>query len=103
MSPVRVGVWGTGTWGEKHARVYEALLRQELDAAPEDAAEDQVDRRVELFFFDTEFGIVPKPPGKNSPKGSARSSGSPPRGCSTCFAVTPIRTAPRPRSVRWAS
>jgi hypothetical protein len=42
-----------------------------LDTAPRDGVDDQVDRRVELFFFDEEFGIVPKPPGKNSPKGSA--------------------------------
>ncbi len=25
MEPVRVGVWGVGVWGEKHARVYRAL------------------------------------------------------------------------------
>jgi predicted dehydrogenase len=25
MEPVRVGVWGVGVWGEKHARVYHAL------------------------------------------------------------------------------
>ncbi|OGF15278.1 MAG: hypothetical protein A2W00_06740 [Candidatus Eisenbacteria bacterium RBG_16_71_46] len=25
MEPVRVGVWGVGVWGEKHARVYQAL------------------------------------------------------------------------------
>jgi predicted dehydrogenase len=25
MNPVRVGVWGVGVWGEKHARVYAAL------------------------------------------------------------------------------
>jgi flagellar motor protein MotB len=41
-----------------------------LDTAPEDEARDQLDRRVELFFFDKEFGINPKPPGKNSRKGS---------------------------------
>ena len=28
--PVRVGVWGVGTWGEKHARVYSALPGAEL-------------------------------------------------------------------------
>ena len=44
---------------------------EQLDSAPEDGTEDQVDRRVELFFFDKEFGVIPKPPGKNSPKGSA--------------------------------
>src|SRR5689334_9682262 len=30
MQPVRVGVWGVGVWGEKHARVYEALPEAEL-------------------------------------------------------------------------
>jgi predicted dehydrogenase len=25
MRPVRVGVWGVGVWGEKHARVYQAI------------------------------------------------------------------------------
>jgi hypothetical protein len=44
---------------------------EELDAAPADGREDQVDRRVELFFFDKEFGIVPPAPGKNSPKGGS--------------------------------
>jgi hypothetical protein len=43
-----------------------------LDAAAADAKEDALDRRVELFFFDSEFGIVPKPPGPNSPKGSTQ-------------------------------
>ncbi len=43
---------------------------QELDLNPEDDKEDQVDRRVELFFFDAEFGILPEPPGKNSRNGS---------------------------------
>ncbi len=42
-----------------------------LDAAPEDDKRDPIDRRVELFFFDPEFGIVPKPPGQNSKAGSA--------------------------------
>jgi len=42
----------------------------DLDAAPEDQQEDAADRRVELFFFDAEFGIQPPPPGKNSQKGS---------------------------------
>jgi predicted dehydrogenase len=28
--PVRVGVWGAGAWGEKHARVYETLPTAEL-------------------------------------------------------------------------
>ncbi|MBI1799413.1 MAG: Gfo/Idh/MocA family oxidoreductase [Candidatus Eisenbacteria bacterium] len=30
MKPVRVGVWGVGTWGEKHARVYHALEEADL-------------------------------------------------------------------------
>lgn len=46
-------------------------LNEELDPLAPDATEDPVDRRVELFFFDGEFGILPRPPGKNSKKGSA--------------------------------
>ncbi|MBN2194632.1 MAG: OmpA family protein [Polyangiaceae bacterium] len=42
----------------------------QLDSAPADDRRDQLDRRVELFFFDSEFGIVPPPPGKNSRAGS---------------------------------
>lgn len=38
----------------------------ELDPNPRDSTADPVDRRVELFFFDAEFGIQPPPPGKNS-------------------------------------
>jgi outer membrane protein OmpA-like peptidoglycan-associated protein len=45
--------------------------REELDANPLDEKRDQGDRRVELFFFDPEFGITPPPPGKNSKPGSA--------------------------------
>lgn len=30
MEPVRVGVWGVGAWGEKHARVYAASPAAEL-------------------------------------------------------------------------
>ena len=30
MERVRVGVWGAGAWGEKHARIYEALPGVEL-------------------------------------------------------------------------
>ena len=30
MDGVRVGVWGAGAWGEKHARVYQALPEAEL-------------------------------------------------------------------------
>lgn len=43
---------------------------EQVDAAAEDEKEDALDRRVELFFFEPEFGIVPKPQGKNSPKHS---------------------------------
>ncbi|MEO7033656.1 MAG: hypothetical protein ABI548_07225 [Polyangiaceae bacterium] len=43
---------------------------EELDDAPADEKADPVDRRVELFFFDPEFGITPPPPGKNSARGS---------------------------------
>ena len=42
----------------------------DLDSAPADGKEDRLDRRVELFFFDAEFGIRPPPPGENSKKGS---------------------------------
>ena len=30
MAKIRVGVWGAGTWGEKHARIYQALDEAEL-------------------------------------------------------------------------
>ncbi len=43
MNPVRVGVWGVGTWGEKHARVYRSLAEAALvgvyDRDPGRAAE----------------------------------------------------------------
>jgi hypothetical protein len=45
---------------------------EELDTAPANNKEDALDRRVELFFFDVDFGIVPKPPGDNSSKGSTQ-------------------------------
>jgi outer membrane protein OmpA-like peptidoglycan-associated protein len=38
----------------------------ELDPEPADKKRDPGDRRVELFFFDTEFGISPPPPGPSS-------------------------------------
>jgi outer membrane protein OmpA-like peptidoglycan-associated protein len=44
---------------------------EELDTAPADDDEDAQDRRVELFFFDAEFGIQPPPPGSNSAAGSS--------------------------------
>ncbi len=37
-----------------------------IDKAPADEKPDHIDRRVELFFFDVEFGITPKPPAENS-------------------------------------
>jgi len=43
---------------------------QQLDTAPADGKRDPIDRRVELFFFDNEFGITPPPPGNNSKPGS---------------------------------
>lgn len=43
MEPVRVGVWGVGVWGEKHARVYASLPEARLvgvyDLDPAKAAE----------------------------------------------------------------
>ncbi|MGC4086921.1 MAG: hypothetical protein QM756_03275 [Polyangiaceae bacterium] len=42
-----------------------------LDQAPEDDKEDQLDRRVELYLFDPEFGIQPPPPGEISKAGSS--------------------------------
>jgi outer membrane protein OmpA-like peptidoglycan-associated protein len=45
----------------------------ELDSRPAEERDDESDvhdRRVELFFFDAELGIVPPPPGKNSGPGS---------------------------------
>lgn len=43
MKPIRVGVCGVGTWGEKHARVYHALAEADLvgvhDSDPARAAE----------------------------------------------------------------
>jgi outer membrane protein OmpA-like peptidoglycan-associated protein len=49
----------------------------ELDqraVAERDEEDDPIDRRVELFFFDPEFGILPKPPGRNSKAGSTEYS-----------------------------
>ena len=42
----------------------------DVDPNPKNPERDPTDRRVELFFFDKEFGIQPAPPGKNSKKGS---------------------------------
>jgi outer membrane protein OmpA-like peptidoglycan-associated protein len=42
----------------------------DVDSSPLDGSEEAPDRRVELFFFDAEFGIQPPPPGKNSTAGS---------------------------------
>jgi outer membrane protein OmpA-like peptidoglycan-associated protein len=38
----------------------------QLDAAPADEKRDPIDRRVELFFFDREFGVTPKPQAESS-------------------------------------
>jgi outer membrane protein OmpA-like peptidoglycan-associated protein len=43
---------------------------ENLDAEPADEKRDHVDRRVEFYFFDNEFGITPAPPGENSKPGS---------------------------------
>ena len=43
---------------------------EELDPAPKDEQRDPKDRRVELFFFEPEFGIAPDPPSENSAAGS---------------------------------
>jgi outer membrane protein OmpA-like peptidoglycan-associated protein len=43
---------------------------ESLDENPDNEKDDRLDRRVELFFFDTEFGIVPKPRGENSQRAS---------------------------------
>ncbi len=43
---------------------------QAVDPGAPDGYEDAVDRRVELFFFDAIFGVLPPPPGDNSPKDS---------------------------------
>jgi outer membrane protein OmpA-like peptidoglycan-associated protein len=43
---------------------------EDLDEAPPDEKPDHIDRRVELFFFDNEFGITPQPPGDNSAAGA---------------------------------
>ena len=44
----------------------------EVDASALDNKEDQADRRVELFFFDPDFGIQPPPPGDNSHPGDTQ-------------------------------
>ena len=41
----------------------------ELDVHPPDGENDPTDRRVELLFFDPPFGVLPMPPGDNSPRG----------------------------------
>jgi len=42
-----------------------------LDGAPADDSEDALDRRVEIYLFDPEFGIEPPPPGEISKAGSS--------------------------------
>ena len=41
-----------------------------LDPDPKDPERDPTDRRVELFFFERDFGVQPPAPGKNSKPGS---------------------------------
>ncbi|HKO47589.1 MAG TPA: OmpA family protein, partial [Polyangiaceae bacterium] len=41
-----------------------------LDSGATNEKRDPIDRRVELFFFDADFGVVPAPPGDNSSRGS---------------------------------
>jgi outer membrane protein OmpA-like peptidoglycan-associated protein len=48
------------------------LALDERAVAERNSEDDPLDRRVELFFFDPEFGIVPKPPGENSGPGSTQ-------------------------------
>lgn len=52
-APVRVGVWGVGVWGEKHARVYAALPGAELvgvhDRDPQAAARVAKEYRTRAF------------------------------------------------------
>ncbi len=46
--------------------------QDEVDPTPQDDKDDQADRRVELFFFDPDFGIQPPPPGDNSHPGDTQ-------------------------------
>lgn len=43
---------------------------EDLDETPTPEKRDHIDRRVELFFFDREFGVTPAPPGEISSAGS---------------------------------
>jgi outer membrane protein OmpA-like peptidoglycan-associated protein len=45
-------------------------LARDVDPVAANGQRDPVDRRVEIFFFEKEFGIQPVPPGKNSKKDS---------------------------------
>ena len=60
MSGLRVGVWGVGAWGEKHARVYAALEGAELvgvhDRDP--ARARAVAERHSVTAFDTPEGLL---------------------------------------------
>jgi len=40
---------------------------EEIEENPANSSHEQPDRRVELFFFDKDLGILPPPPGLNSP------------------------------------
>jgi len=52
--------------GENFPLDQTGILLDSRIASARDSERDPVDRRVELFFFDDEFGVVPKPTG---PKG----------------------------------
>jgi predicted dehydrogenase len=60
VNVVRTGVWGVGTWGEKHARVYAALPECELvgvyDESPARAAE--IASRHGVRAFDTADALL---------------------------------------------
>jgi predicted dehydrogenase len=60
MRPLRAGVWGVGVWGEKHARVYQALEGAELvgvhDRDPARARE--VAARYSTRVFDTPDALL---------------------------------------------
>lgn len=64
VSPIEAIAHGCG----EHFPLDESA--EKLDSAPPDQKRDPIDRRVELFFFDPEFGITPPPPGKSSRAGS---------------------------------
>src|SRR2546425_402141 len=70
MESVRVGVWGVGVWGEKHARVYESLPGATLigvhDRNPSRAAE--VAARHRCRAFETPEALLAARPFVDAPK-----------------------------------